>query len=206
MSGETYWPMWKLAEPLEVEVGQEPLALDHSKDWIHLAELCHAQPRLHYKYLLIRGTKRDKLKWEADGFGNHRCLCVTEVGWQLGESSLDCGIKKTKFRGNRIKTKVDFATEKRTSCFNPIRNQSKSKLTIGNRSRRCFVLALGMMVSLASSQGTGQRRSHKTGATATATEIERCVGWERLGYVGIVGGRLAVPSPGQGQGETTRGR
>lgn len=34
--------------------------------------------RLHYKYLLIRGSKRDKLKWEAEGYGNHRRLCVTE--------------------------------------------------------------------------------------------------------------------------------
>ena len=34
--------------------------------------------RLHYKYLLIRGTRRDKFKWEADGLGNHRRLRVTE--------------------------------------------------------------------------------------------------------------------------------
>eukprot|EP00438_Fugacium_kawagutii_P027716 Skav222565 [mRNA] locus=scaffold791:169098:170486:+ [translate_table: standard] len=56
VTGETHWPVWKLAEPLQVEVGQE----------------------LHYKYLLIRGSKRDKLKWEAEGYGNHRRLCVTE--------------------------------------------------------------------------------------------------------------------------------
>lgn len=34
--------------------------------------------RLHYKYVLVRGTKKDKLKWEADGLGNHRRLLVTE--------------------------------------------------------------------------------------------------------------------------------
>eukprot|EP00435_Cladocopium_sp_Y103_P010890 s435_g2.t2 len=62
VTGETYWPVWKLAEPLEVSVGQE----------------------LHYKYLLIRGTRRDKFKWEADGIGNHRRLRVTEEMLRAG--------------------------------------------------------------------------------------------------------------------------
>lgn len=62
VTGETYWPVWKLAEPLEVSVGQE----------------------LHYKYLLIRGTRRDKFKWEADGLGNHRRLRVTEEMLRCG--------------------------------------------------------------------------------------------------------------------------
>eukprot|EP00439_Symbiodinium_sp_Y106_P074588 s675_g14.t1 len=39
------WPVWTLSDPLEVELGQE----------------------LQYKYVIIRGTRRDKLRWETDG-------------------------------------------------------------------------------------------------------------------------------------------
>ncbi|CAL1132318.1 unnamed protein product [Cladocopium goreaui] len=68
VTGETYWPVWKLAEPLEVSVGQESLGSE----------------TLHYKYLLIRGTRRDKFKWEADGLGNHRRLRITEEMLRCG--------------------------------------------------------------------------------------------------------------------------
>ena len=35
--------------------------------------------RMEYKYVLIRGSRKDKLKWELNGLGNHRRLRVTEA-------------------------------------------------------------------------------------------------------------------------------
>eukprot|EP00434_Breviolum_minutum_P004168 symbB.v1.2.003674.t2/scaffold175.1/size369221/30 len=99
VSGETYWPDWKLAEPLEVEVGQE----------------------LHYKYVLVRGTKKDKLKWEADGLGNHRRLLVTEellrAGfWDDGQFGDIPGVERSpkrerKDREAKTRTQTDVKEE-----------------------------------------------------------------------------------------------
>ena len=33
---------------------------------------------MEYKYVLIRGRRRDKVKWELNGMGNHRRLRITE--------------------------------------------------------------------------------------------------------------------------------
>jgi len=99
VSGETYWPDWKLAQPLEVEVGQE----------------------LHYKYVLVRGTKKDKLKWEADGLGNHRRLLVTEellrAGfWDDGQFGDIPGVERSpkrerKDRKAKTRTQTDVKEE-----------------------------------------------------------------------------------------------
>ena len=44
--------------------------------------------RLQYKYVIIRGTRRDKLRWETDGVGNHRRLQVNEDGQLIGGVNL----------------------------------------------------------------------------------------------------------------------
>ena len=69
--------VWKLSEPLEVEVGQE--LPGRSDDRSDDSQGNNCQLRIEYKYVLIRGTKRDKLRWEAEGLGNHRRLRVTEA-------------------------------------------------------------------------------------------------------------------------------